>query len=675
MSTVIDALVVTLGLDPKNFQRGQKQARDDLNKTRQDADRTAKELEQRGKQAAEFYTKIRNEALTLFAVLAVGGGLKSFITGTIHSAAMLGRMSENLGMSTRQLDAWQKAAERAGGSAEGITAQLRESQKEVAQYRMGLPSDTVNWFLRLGGSPADLKDGNSYLLARAKILHALFVKDPARAGLAAQQMGISEDTFNLLKQGPAAVLALVAAQEKNAVITERQAKQAQALENKWKDIRDEFRATSIEVLFTLMPVINDLTAAIERGADWVVAHRQAIKEWVEKSVTKVREFADTADHAAQSVGGWKTILETLIALKLVAFTADLLGLTGALTNVGGALGLLGGAKAVAGVGVLSYLGGTAIYNHLSDKTKDFIGEHMAQVAEAFGSKDAHNALEVKRRGKRADYLMQQLGYAGYTPQQAAGIVGSLMQESKLDPTAVNPKSGAAGIGQWLGDRAKRFQKMFGTTPAMADFDDQVKFLIWELNNTHKKAGDAIHHAGSVADAAVLHRKLYEMPGEKEANDLARVAFGNEVYQWYKPIEHHDTPLKAAKAAPRIERKPASTVVKPKPKAVASLAFVPGANLAADEANVERQRRADSLDTIYAAMDRTNARDILRSARPPVNTTHNDNSTTTTQTSSSETHIGKIEVYTQAADAAGIARDIAPAIKQNPIMSQANGGLF
>lgn len=41
---------------------------------------------------------------------------------------------------------------------------------------------------------------------------------------------------------------------------------------------------------------------------------------------------------------------------------------------------------------------------------------------------------------------------GATPQAAAGILGVLQLESRLDPKSVNSSSGATGLAQWLGDR-------------------------------------------------------------------------------------------------------------------------------------------------------------------------------------------------------------------------------
>jgi hypothetical protein len=37
-------------------------------------------------------------------------------------------------------------------------------------------------------------------------------------------------------------------------------------------------------------------------------------------------------------------------------------------------------------------------------------------------------------------------------------------ESKLDPTIVNPSSGAFGIGQWLGPRLQALKAKYGDSP-------------------------------------------------------------------------------------------------------------------------------------------------------------------------------------------------------------------
>lgn len=202
MATVIESLIVTLGLDITNFRRGTAdatRARNTLGDTnrRQDAETSArekklaaeqakrgKEAEARAKAMADGFRKVRNEALSLFALFTAGVGIKNFIANTVESAVQLGYLSQNLKVSIESLQAYGRAAERAGGTTEGAFAQLRESADSLAALRSGLgPNEGMQWFFRMGGSSDDLKDGNTYLMARSKIISEMFNRDPQRAML------------------------------------------------------------------------------------------------------------------------------------------------------------------------------------------------------------------------------------------------------------------------------------------------------------------------------------------------------------------------------------------------------------------------------------------------------------------------------------------------------------
>lgn len=49
MATIIDALVVTLGLDASGFKKGQEETKESLDKTRKNSEQTAKDMEAAGK--------------------------------------------------------------------------------------------------------------------------------------------------------------------------------------------------------------------------------------------------------------------------------------------------------------------------------------------------------------------------------------------------------------------------------------------------------------------------------------------------------------------------------------------------------------------------------------------------------------------------------------------------
>lgn len=88
------------------------------------------------------------------------------------------------------------------------------------------------------------------------------------------------------------------------------------------------------------------------------------------------------------------------------------------------------------------------------------------------------------------------GTMNYTPQQAAGAVGSMMFESHLDPTITNPGSTQAyGIAQWVGSRFTDLQTFAGSN--YDTFEGQVSFLKAELTGT---TGDPLDdHSSQNAD--------------------------------------------------------------------------------------------------------------------------------------------------------------------------------
>ncbi|WP_227242395.1 phage tail tip lysozyme [Paraburkholderia caribensis] len=631
MATIVDALVVTLGLDLSNFTKGKADATKATKTLTAEEKEAGKQIEEANKRAAESFKKVRNEVLSLLAIFTAGMGIKNFTESTIASAANLGFLAKNLQMSTKDLSAWQRAAERAGGSAEGITAALQDSQQQVAKFKIGQVTEGVQAFLRWGGSVNDLKDGNTYLLARSRIIKSMFDVDPARAKLVAQQMGIGDGEFNFIRQGTAAILALVEAQKKNSAISEDQAEKALKLKNAWLDFSDRLKYVGTTVLLELMPVFEKWLEKLQALADWVADHKADIVKWVDDAVASVQRFVEWADKAADSVGGWKNVLIALGTIKVLSAVSPLLQLAGALGSVGGALGVLGGAAAVAGLGTLAALAGIAV-GKIKDSTEPghFVGRNAgAPIPKPLRESDTNASLwssvkngvksffstegghfvsrtagaDQQRARVALDYFMSQ----GWSREQAAGMVGSLLQESSVDPTSRNPKSGAYGIGQWLGSRVDDFRKWSGHDLQGSSLQEQLAFMQYELTQGKEiAAGKLLRGARTASDAASIHATAYERPGAAEANIAQRQAY-----------------------------------------AASLLAGIGQANAA------------------QIATQGVGARDL---APAPSNVS--------TSTSSAETNInGPISIHTQATDAAGIARDLSAELRRFSFtVPQANTGV-
>lgn len=121
---------------------------------------------------------------------------------------------------------------------------------------------------------------------------------------------------------------------------------------------------------------------------------------------------------------------------------------------------------------------------------------------------------------------------GWTKEQAAAIVGNLQVESGLNTRAVGDNGKAFGIAQWrkdaaAGARALKFREVMGVDVLTADLMTQLKFIQWELENTYKKAGNALKATRDYASGATVVDKQYEQSAG--LHTARRVAEAKKIY--------------------------------------------------------------------------------------------------------------------------------------------------
>ena len=92
--SIIDSLVIAVGLDAKGYKAGTKAVNEDLDKLKKNATKTTKEFERQGKKAGYYFSEMRQEAGKLLAMFVGGAGIAGFLT--------------NLTNSNNQLDYFQK---------------------------------------------------------------------------------------------------------------------------------------------------------------------------------------------------------------------------------------------------------------------------------------------------------------------------------------------------------------------------------------------------------------------------------------------------------------------------------------------------------------------------------------------------------------------------------------
>ncbi|HET8700172.1 MAG TPA: hypothetical protein VFL97_00695 [Nitrococcus sp.] len=355
MATVIDALLVTLGLDSKDFGKGineaknaQKSLSDQLkreskergqidSKAAQAQKKRVDEIHAQAKRTAEGFRKIRNEALAMAAVFAGGMGLAEFAKFTVDSAANLGLMSQGMGVSIRQIAGLRGAIQTQGGSAGQADALLESiTQQQGYHAATGILAPGMHMYQAYGGdlTHGQLTDPMKYMMGVAALLQRERKTHSAEEVQSiAAQIGFTGPAYYLLMNGPKAAAALIDKMGTLSGVTERTARAAQRLREQMVILWDRLKQVGTELMLSLTPELQKAIGVLQRLASWIHGHQKDIDSFFQ-AVTKDIEYAAAeANKLAQKMGGWRNVLIALIAIKVASW----------LTPIATAFGLLAAA--------------------------------------------------------------------------------------------------------------------------------------------------------------------------------------------------------------------------------------------------------------------------------------------------------------------------------------------
>ncbi|WP_234284698.1 lytic transglycosylase domain-containing protein [Klebsiella pneumoniae] len=328
-ATVIDALLVTLGLDTSDFRKGQKDVSDDLKKQREDAKKTAKEMAEQGKKAAAFFGSIKTELLALTGVAVSAGGLISFVKSTTSGLMDLSIQSKALGLSARELDGWSKSAEAAGSSAEKISASLQGFQGAIQGARVGDYSSSIFGGLAqlnaLTGQNFDVWGQDASSLAKTSLDALRKISDPNLRRQVGLSLGFDDATLQRNQEGK--FLPDVDRLTKSSGITDVSTKGAKEFTAAWAELNQSLETTKNQFYTFLIPYVRDFNVVLRDLSNWMKSHPEEMKQKVDAFFGAIESGAKMADKAAQAVGGWENAIKIIIGAsvggKLLFFLANL----------------------------------------------------------------------------------------------------------------------------------------------------------------------------------------------------------------------------------------------------------------------------------------------------------------------------------------------------------------
>jgi hypothetical protein len=123
---------------------------------------------------------------------------------------------------------------------------------------------------------------------------------------------------------------------------------------------------------------------------------------------------------------------------------------------------------------------------------------------------------------QVEEMYQYLLEKGFTPAQAAGILGNLQVESGFDTGAYNPGEGAIGLAQWLGGRRANLEAFAASQGRpVTDWKTQIDFMVHELEHSESSAMSKLKSTATAGDAAAVFDQYYERSsGEARGQRIA-----------------------------------------------------------------------------------------------------------------------------------------------------------
>ena len=469
MATVIDSLLIELGLDTSKFNDAQKKAVESLRKTDEQAKKTNDNLQRNTKQTTEGFEKAK-DAMVSFGTAALSvGAIVNFASKLQNTNMELYNSSKITGKSAVELQSWGNAVEAAGGKTETFINSIKSIQEQLASIPITGDTGLFKFLGPLSNVSGDTGvDVEKHTVNIQKLANAIKkfseVRGVAEAKTIAQGLGFTEQDFIAMLQGGDAL---------------------SKLEKHYEEVNKSIEQNT-ELSRTAREQMTNLWTAIEgHGQDALNSLYKAINNLSQNPFfTKLLNF-----------------LDKILDLSVKMSPVKLLELTPQ--------------------GVWEQF--KSNFNETEQMVLDISAPIEPKPTQKASSGNA------KASSGNAKPLLDYFKSQGWNDVESAAIVGGLSYESGLNPKALNPDKVHYGLAQWSPERQAVFKNWagFDIHDARADMMKQAQFVQWELTHTEKAWGAALTKAAMNGYEASKAMFGYERPGDNSLN--ARYNLASQYY--------------------------------------------------------------------------------------------------------------------------------------------------
>lgn len=474
-STVIDSLLVTLGLDPSKFKQGVKDTEKDLEKINKAGKKTGTEVEDMGKKSAQAISKIRSEVLSLGAAFIGMSAIKSFIADVTRADSATGRMSANVGMSSQTMTTWQNVAERMGVSASEIAGDFESMAQAAMRFKLtGQGGEQFQWLRSLGlqmtNARGELKKGDEFDLEVAEKMDALKAAGKSRAELRTYLMGagFGSGHADMLLTG-ADSLRKRAADSAPYAITDEDIKNARELQDAWNLMAEAAGRVGRDIKNAVQPILI------------------AVLEFIRDNMKIILPLGLALTATMTALSALKFVSAISGITSLGAALTGTVGTAGKLMAIMGRMGLLGA------VGVGAYELGTALgLGTLGEKLGLSLGDLFgSDPMVAGGFKKGASGASGPSRSANAPSGSSGALFASLERQYGlpAGLLDSMWAQESGRGRNMRSSAGAKGHFQFMDATAKSYG--LKNPDDLTESAGAAARMMYDLLHQYHNLGDAL----------------------------------------------------------------------------------------------------------------------------------------------------------------------------------------
>ncbi len=374
--------------------------------------------------------------------------------------------ADQIGITADELQKYQDATTRAGGSAADMTETLKSLHTISADAFTGMNRDAMAYFKRFN---IDVADANGHLKSATQLLPEVFhaldsLKDPAdRSRVAAAMLGDAQaKLYEEYKQSGKPLQDWLNEEENHKRLTDEQLEQL----NRYR-LAQASLGTTFDQLGRQMSAVlaNNFTPLLQHLDDFVQKHQPEIIAAIDNISNKFAAWLEKPETWKAFEDGAKSVVDALVwitthldeiktAAEVIAGVFALKwagGMVGSIKAVAGALGSTEGAAAT-GTGLLGALGSVAAIatalaaaygaKTLLDKGSESVERHL------FGDARTDERKRLQEEGHQ-QFLRQIPSWMGGTGGATGGL-GTLWDRAMKGPEAIQRQAAQGATGSLSG---------------------------------------------------------------------------------------------------------------------------------------------------------------------------------------------------------------------------------